>query len=232
MGKYRITYTGRASSSDSEKEKEVDKQDLLRDIKIHQKDVFGLFHYFMKKDVFPDVASHDYTKVEHIDEFLDNINSKVRGTLKSFYAHKWWKLHVGTERHHALDYNGQEPINLGHIIHMCVDWVAAGTARSDDGKFHTYYPKDFDEKIGPLLRVAFDNTLKWLTDNSVVRGFKSKKEISLPDADGEVEDIGNSETSSDEDQAERNPKIADNDAPPDDGDVESIKMEDDDESPT
>lgn len=223
MGKYRITYTGSADSSGQE----LDKDLVLRDTKTHIKDVIGLFHYFMRKDVFSDVKSHDHTKIEQFDEFFDNLNQSKTGKLKSFHDHNWWKLHANTERHHALDYTGKEPINLGHIIHMLCDWVAAGSARSDDGKFQLlkYHKGDqFDKQIGDLLLQAFDNTLEWLANNSVVRGFKkddSEGQASLSKGDEEDEEI---DPPSDPDNSGSEDDLENGDTPDLDGDADTEKV--------
>jgi hypothetical protein len=171
MRKFIVQQTLNAST-DSKKEGElIEKDDLIRETEIHQHDVAALLHFFMRHAVFPDAKRHDWTKLEYIDEFLDNINSKLTGELKSFYDHEWWKIHITKEKHHALDYIGDESINLGDIIHMLCDWVAAGRARNADGEFKVLdYHKgpEFKEKVGPLLIAAFENTLTWLVDNTTV----------------------------------------------------------------
>jgi hypothetical protein len=137
------------------------------DTRQHINDVKQLFYYFMRKEVYPDVNSHDWTKIHYIDDFLENFRLKVEEG-KPFKEQYWWKLHITEEPHHAFDYQGNQLIHLGHIIHMLCDWMAAGKSRSKDGQYHNL--KIPDDKVKELLFKAWKNTLLWLDKETKVIG--------------------------------------------------------------
>lgn len=158
-GDDRITATGKGT---------LDEDELRRSVKQHISDVQNLFYYFMRKEVYPDVKSHDFTKLEDFRGFVDNINVKTDHN-RPFKSHPWWKNHIRKEPHHVLLYNGEQKIHLGHFIHALCDWIAAGKARSKDGKFDVSLQAanaDNKEEVQRKLYEAFLNTLEWLDTNS------------------------------------------------------------------
>jgi len=146
-----------------------DRDVLLAESRQHSSDVINLFHYFLRKEIIPDVSTHDWTKIKYIDLFLDNFKFQLIDGGK-FKDHKWWKKHVNEEPHHALDYTGARPIHLGHVLHMLCDWVAAGKARSKDGNFVMTFKRDghTEDDVRSLLFKAFLNTIDWLNSNTSV----------------------------------------------------------------
>ena len=168
--KYKITRTEKDDSRTMEKGEAPDRDELLRSVDTHIHDVQNLFYYFMRKEVYPDVKSHDHTKVDDFEGFIDNIKVKTVHD-KPFYGHTWWKKHIREEPHHAFLYTGDKQLHLGHAIHMLCDWVSAGKARSKDGKFNLKLQannaKD-KEEVKRLLYKWFQNTLSWLDENSEV----------------------------------------------------------------
>jgi hypothetical protein len=147
-------------------------------------------------------------KIERVDAFLDNLNSKLDGSLEKFDDHEWYQGHIQLHKHHALIYTGEEPIMLADIIHMLVDWVAAGRGRAVDGEFEVRdYHKgpEFQEKIGPLLLEAFDNTLAWLVENTERGEFNNQtqtEEVDVVDPiqpeEGDIEEVDDLEEIEDE----------------------------------
>lgn len=135
---------------------------LLVNTAMHAKVVHDLMHYYLRKCVGPDVASHDWSKFAYKDLFVSAVQQKLAGVKKSKIQRKWLKKHHALEKHHARDYTGDEPIMLGDILHMLCDWVAAGTAR---GGFEYV---ELNEDIMPLLLLATKNTFRWLVDNTRV----------------------------------------------------------------
>lgn len=170
--KYRISQTTNSGDDRLGTTPDItDLEGLKLNVQLHIKDVIGLFHYFMRKDVFPDVKTHDYTKIDDFNGFVDNIREAVK-YKKPFKGHPWWKNHIKKERHHAFLYTGEHDIHLGDIIHMLCDWVAAGKARSADGKFQLkrleVSAAHDKENVKRMLYEAYLNTLVWLDENSEV----------------------------------------------------------------
>lgn len=110
-----------------------------------------------------DVLTHDWTKIEETDKFLDNFVKTGEG--KEFKQQEWWKLHAANERHHPMDYTGEGKPMLPDIIHMLCDWVAAGNARSDKGVSIADSLKRLvmkEDKFKDFLYDCFKNTFEWI----------------------------------------------------------------------
>lgn len=180
MSKYQITKT---PAVDTRQGTVPEKEELIEYTQAHIRDVIGLFTYYMRREVYPDVKSHDYTKLEKIDLFHDNMKATLQKGNK-FKTLKWWNIHVRNEPHHALDYTGSKKILIGHILHMLCDHVAAAKARSKTSKIE-FQPMD-DEKLAKVLVAAYYDTRDWLVSNSSVIEDKTV----LPRVDGKAPLIG------------------------------------------
>ena len=129
---------------------EVSKEELLMQTKMHIKDVLdgiaALVQHFADQ-----VITHDHTKIEHIDDFYRNFQSK-------FQERDWWELHQREERHHIKNPEFlQDDVNLLDVIEQIVDGVMAGLARTGEYK---------QEPIPPELLVkAYNTTVKLMLDN-------------------------------------------------------------------
>jgi hypothetical protein len=110
------------------------------------------------------VEKHDWTKVSHIDRFVENLRAAKEVKFKTL---KWWNIHVRKEKHHCLDYEGNEKLLLTDVLEMACDWIAAGKARSEDGSYDvTFHDKIEDSQLGEVLIGAFYNTLEYLNKNT------------------------------------------------------------------
>lgn len=133
--------------------KPVTKEELLKDTKAH------IEHVKLGADLICDlfksqVARHDHTKVEFIDEFYDDFSAAQKGE-KEFKDGNWWKIHL-EERHHL---NARVPgdVNLFDILEALDDNCMAGMARSGEV---------FEFKLPPeVLERAVQNTIKVLIAN-------------------------------------------------------------------
>lgn len=125
---------------------------------MHRNEVIVLGTKYLHK-IQKDILSHDYTKISYFDEFIEATFSE-----NSFKTMPWWyKIHLGLEPHHALDYKGVEKINLGHFIHMASDWICAGIARSKEGKFEYHIkPEKFQHQLVSAFKVTIDEMLQMI----------------------------------------------------------------------
>jgi hypothetical protein len=167
--KVRLTRLTAASTSNKIGEgklKKVPKLDLMmKETITHSHDVKLLGRLFVN-EMLRDINTHDYTKLLYKEKFQDNFRHVIERN-KPFKEHEWWNIHINKEPHHAFDYTGEVDINLGHIIHMLVDWICAGKTRDKESKFKN--EDRFDEEfIKERLYEAYKNTLSWLDDHSTV----------------------------------------------------------------
>ena len=72
------------------------------------------------------VAEHDHTKIDYIDDFYQDFTSGKQGA--EFKALPWWHMHM-VERHHLND-SVPEDVNLIDVLEMVIDCTVAGLARS------------------------------------------------------------------------------------------------------
>lgn len=127
---------------------------------VHIRDVqhlmFEIIEYMMS-----DVLTHDWSKIEHSEEFHNAIKERVEG--KSFRDTKWLKFHVGHEKHHVIPYPGDS--YLMDVIHMFCDWSAASFAR---GGTHTTLEESLKmndttvPQFKDLLYKIAENTLEFI----------------------------------------------------------------------
>lgn len=127
--------------------------------KSHIKDVTkGLD--FLAQEIKDRGSLHDHTKMEHMEDFCNALNS---GKIKES---KWYKKHITKERHH-LKSNVPKDVNLIDVIEHVVDCTMAGLTRSGE-----VYDLDIDPNV---LVLAVQNTSKLLKDNTKV--VEPKKDI-------------------------------------------------------
>jgi hypothetical protein len=205
MKKFKVRPTLKASTDNLKAGEMLEKAVLLEETKVHSEDVGNLLNYLMRFTTWPDRKKHDWSKLEYIDLFLDNINKKNNGEIDSFYDHEWWNIHITNEKHHALDYKGDDKLLLIDFIHMLCDWVAAGRARNPDGEFKVLeYHKgpEFEEKIRPLLFEAFNNTLDWLVEHTEPGELAQTEEVDASDDATQTEEVDVAESEMPDSQIE------------------------------
>lgn len=130
---------------------------------------------------------HDHTKIEHMEDFCDALNSE------NVKESDWYKLHITEERHH-LKSNVPNDVNLIDVIEHLVDCTMAGLTRSGE-----IYDIDL---LPEMLTLAVQNTVELLKDNITVidpeaDNNQTDEDILNDDADGlsddeESEDIEDS----------------------------------------
>ena len=130
----------------------VSKEELLNDTLSHILDVqnVGQMISEMLKD---QVAEHDHTKIDYIDEYYDNFSSGRQGA--EFKKLSWWQKHM-TERHHLND-SVPDDVNLIDVLEMVIDCTVAGLARSGE-----VYPISIPDDV--LVR-AIENTKNLIIDS-------------------------------------------------------------------
>ena len=132
MKKYKVTRTPKADT------RHVDsiptKEDLMNNSKIHIKDVNGIWDAMLRDYTKNEVRKHDWTKIRYGNKFHKDFLSRINDKT-DFLEGAWWAIHIRRERHHIFDYKGKEKLTLLDGVHMCVDWISAGKARSKDGSF-------------------------------------------------------------------------------------------------
>ena len=99
------------------------------------------------------VAEHDHTKIDYIDEYYDNFSSGRQGA--EFKKLSWWQKHM-TERHHLND-SVPDDVNLIDVLEMVIDCTVAGLARSGE-----VYPISIPDDV--LVR-AIENTKNLIIDS-------------------------------------------------------------------
>ncbi len=130
----------------------VSKEVLLANSKQHIEDVNQAL-WWMSNKLIDIGAIHDWTKLEHIDEFYHDVADAQDGFQGNFKQEHWFKdLHL-QERHHLKD-RCPDDVNLFDVLERIADIVTAGLARSGE-----IYDDDLDPDI---LARAFTNTIKLL----------------------------------------------------------------------
>ena len=86
------------------------KEELEQDTLSHIDDVQDVGYWLASK--FKDqLAKHDHTKLEYIDEFYNDFNEKLTDGSKDFKNMNWFKNRHMTERHHLND-SVPEDVNM------------------------------------------------------------------------------------------------------------------------
>ena len=106
---------------------DVSKEELLNQTLSHILDVQNVGQMLAEK-LKDQVAEHDHTKIDYIDEFHQDFVSGKQGA--EFKALPWWQKHM-TERHHLND-SVPEDVNLIDVLEMVIDCTVAGLARSGE----------------------------------------------------------------------------------------------------
>jgi hypothetical protein len=153
---------------------------------VHIRDVQ---HLAMKivQDLVSDVLTHDWTKLDDTEMFLNNFAEAKAG--KNFLDGKWWAKHRSNERHHPIDYTGDHKPNLTDVLHMLCDWIAAGNARGFKGVSIEDSLKRVGSKINfkDFLYDAFVNSFEELNAGIVVeRGYERSNEQKSSDVPQEL----------------------------------------------
>lgn len=146
----KITKTPNADSRTMQGE--VTKEMLLDSSMAHIEHVRNGCKFF--SDMLIDAGeAHDYTKIEHIDQFYADTQTTKTGA--AFKALPWYQLHM-QERHHLND-RCPEDVTLIDILERVIDITMAGMARSG---------VIFDDKIdSEILQRAYKNTIELLKNN-------------------------------------------------------------------
>lgn len=121
----------------------------------HKEDVSKIMNSIADK-LKENAIYHDYTKLDHVDQFYNDMCRSIEDKTTNFKNLPWYNVHVATERHH-INENVKEDINLLDVIEMLADGVAAGYARKG-----SVYPADIDKDV---LYKAFQNTFKMICDS-------------------------------------------------------------------
>lgn len=134
---------------------EVSKEELLKCTKSHIQDVNNVGNMLMEMFI-EQIKRHDHTKIDNIDEFLNDFNTRYTG-----YAFKqlpWWQIHK-TERHHLND-SVPDDVNLLDVLEMVIDCTVAGLARKGS-VYDITIPND-------VLVRAINNTKDLIINNTEV----------------------------------------------------------------
>lgn len=131
-------------------ERKVSKKELLENSKQHVLDVQQALEY-MCSVLRQKAHSHDWTKIEFIDEFFNNFKFIQDGNTGDFKNLNWYKKHILLERHHLND-KCPDDVDLFDVLEKIADIVMAGLARTGE-----VYDDKIDDKI---LQVAYKNTIE------------------------------------------------------------------------
>lgn len=133
----------------------VTKAQLEKDTISHINDVQNVGYWLIEK-LKNQLAEHDHTKLDYLDEFYNDFSKKLDDKNANFKDMKWFKERHMTERHHLND-SVPDDVNLLDILEMVIDCTCAGLARSG-----TVYPITISQEI---LENAIDNTKNLIIDN-------------------------------------------------------------------
>ena len=104
--------------------------------------------------------NHDFTKLSDIDGFHRDFKLIQEGSKEDFKKMDWFKLHVGSERHHLND-RCPEDVNLFDVLERIADITMAGMGRTG---------KIYDDTLNPeILTKAHKNTIELLKNQVEVR---------------------------------------------------------------
>lgn len=122
----------------------VSKEILLEASKSHISDVQCALRFF-ENMLYEAGKSHDFTKIDGIDQFHSDFKTK-------FEVHEWWDNHRKLERHHIGQADGvRSDVDLVDVLEFVADCVMAGMARSG-----SVYKLELSSE---LLQKAFSNTV-------------------------------------------------------------------------
>ncbi len=145
----------RSANADTRSAREkVSKDVLLDNSRQHISDVIKAMQWFAIK-LLDQSVNHDWTKIEHIDEFYADFNSIQSGFQCDFKQMHWFKdLHL-KERHHLTD-RCPDDVNLFDVLERIADITMAGLARSGS---------IYEDNLSPeILSKAYQNTIKLLAN--------------------------------------------------------------------
>ena len=124
----------------------------------HIKDVQSVGNWLIKR-FKSQLAIHDHTKIDHLDEFYaDFIRNQLDDSV-DFKELNWYKNIHMRERHH-LNTSVPLDVNLFDVLEMIIDCTCAGLARSEE-----VYPIRISHEI---LDRAIDNTIELIKKNTIV----------------------------------------------------------------
>lgn len=140
-------------------EPNVTKDQLEKDTLSHINDVQTVGYWLIDK-LKLQLAEHDHTKLDYIDEFYKDFNEQLQSKDKpNFKEMPWFKNRHMTERHHLND-SVPDDVNLLDVLEMVIDCTCAGLARSGD-----VYPITIKQEV---LEKAIENTKNLIIDNTEV----------------------------------------------------------------
>ena len=135
----------------------ITREELEKSTAMHISDVAKAMRFFA--DLIEEAGDrHDWTKVEHMDEFYDQFS---RAQKTGDWGKGWYdQIHVVKERHHLKD-GCPEDVDLIDVLEQISDCVMAGLARSGEYR---------QEEIDPdILKKAYDNTVDLLLSQVKVK---------------------------------------------------------------
>ena len=136
----------------------VTKESLIKSTLLHIGDVENV-GTVLAKQFIEQIARHDHTKIEYIDEFYNDFKDQLENEDKNFKEMPWFKERHLTERHHLND-SVPEDVNLLDVLEMVIDCTVAGLARSG-----SVYPLTIPQEV---LEKAIDNTMNLIIENTEV----------------------------------------------------------------
>ena len=134
------------------------KEELEQDTLSHINDVQNV-GYWLADKFKNQLAEHDHTKIEYLDEFYNDFNEKLKDGSKDFKNMKWFKERHMTERHHLND-SVPEDVDMLDVLEMIVDCTCAGLARSGD-----VYPISIPQEV---IEKAIENTKNLIIDTAKI----------------------------------------------------------------
>lgn len=133
----------------------VTKAQLEKDTISHINDVQNVGYWLIEK-LKNQLAEHDHTKLDYLDEFYNDFSKKLDDKNANFKDMKWFKERHMTERHHLND-SVPDDVNLLDILEMVIDCTCAGLARSGE-----VYPITIPQEV---VELAIENTKNLIIDN-------------------------------------------------------------------
>ena len=133
----------------------VKKAQLEKDTISHINDVQNVGYWLIEK-LKNQLAEHDHTKLDYLDEFYNDFSKKLDDKNANFKDMKWFKERHMTERHHLNDIVPDD-VNLLDILEMVIDCTCAGLTRSGE-----VYPITIPQEV---VELAIENTKNLIIDN-------------------------------------------------------------------
>ena len=112
--------------------------------------------YWLIEKLKNQLAEHDHTKLDYLDEFYNDFSKKLDDKNANFKDMKWFKERHMTERHHLNDIVPDD-VNLLDILEMVIDCTCAGLTRSGE-----VYPITIPQEV---VELAIENTKNLIIDN-------------------------------------------------------------------